>query len=203
MGQVFKTTKYSNYLGEYRPLLDIVVQNIQDTPTPTPSVTPTITPSVSLTPTNTPTPSVTPTNTVTPTHTMTPTPSPVIITPPDEIYISGYGTNNNGKYLRIHAPGSISSLTLQCEGQDSLWQRRYNAGLGEDWDVRFLNGGESSTYRIYTMNSRLNYCGMAFTNAGISGSIPKVLGTDGYFYPKEGVYPQVNGSTLVLAYVYL
>jgi hypothetical protein len=80
MGRIFKTTKYSNYLGEERPLLDIYVRFIPDTPTPTPSPTVTLTPSPSVTPTFTPspsiTPSITPTISLTPTNTMTPTPSP-------------------------------------------------------------------------------------------------------------------------------
>ena len=53
-----------------------IVPNSHVTPTPTPSVTPTVTP----TNTNTPTPSVTPTNTITPTPTVTPTAS-VTLTP--------------------------------------------------------------------------------------------------------------------------
>jgi hypothetical protein len=75
MGRIFKTTKYSDYLGEERPLLDIYVRFIPDTPTPTPSVTPTITPSNTPNPTTTPTPSVTPTITPSITSSNTPTPS--------------------------------------------------------------------------------------------------------------------------------
>lgn len=58
--QVFRPKQYSYYLGEQRPLLDIITDYetsiVPVTPTPTPSITPTLTP----TPTNTPTPSPTP-----------------------------------------------------------------------------------------------------------------------------------------------
>lgn len=84
MSQVFKTTKYSDYLGEERPLLDIYV-NFENPPvspsvTPTISTTPSVTPTISVTPSVTPSlnssPTPTPSFTSTPTSTSTPTLSP-------------------------------------------------------------------------------------------------------------------------------
>lgn len=75
MGQVFKPVKYTLFMGQPRPILDIVTDYTQVGPipsptnTPTPSVTPTYTPT--YTPTNTPTytPTMTPTMTLTPSST--------------------------------------------------------------------------------------------------------------------------------------
>lgn len=66
-------------MGQPRPILDIITDYIDLTPTPTPSVTVTITPTYTPNPTITPTPSVTPSitssNTPTPSVTQTVTPS--------------------------------------------------------------------------------------------------------------------------------
>lgn len=201
MGQVFKTTKYSNYLGEYRPLLDIVVENIQDTPTPTPSVTPTITPTTSVTPTNTPTQSVTPTNTVTPTHTMTPTPSPVIVIPPTSITVTGAGTNFSGSYTFKNVPARMVGFpqVFQCDDQDSLWSK--NVG-GVRQNIHLASQGGASAYLFKTSTNSFS-CGGSAGSTTTAGNIPtKVIGTDGYFYPKEGTYEQPNGSFITITYVY-
>lgn len=118
MAQVFYRKKFSYYLGEQRPLNDIVVQYtslIPPTPTSTPVLTNTPTPTQTSTPTNTPTNTVTPTNTSTPTTTPTNTVTPTI-TPtnnaicPEQIIVSdwtGGGTNFNGTYNRLwEASGS-------------------------------------------------------------------------------------------------
>jgi len=91
--QRFLNRKYSYYLGEQRPLLQIIAgfeaDPIPPTPSPTPNVTPTNTPTPSVTPTHTPTPtgtvlpptptpSVTATHTPTPTQTTTQTPTPSV-----------------------------------------------------------------------------------------------------------------------------
>lgn len=105
MGRVFNNTKFSDYLGENRGILDIVVRNVPDvqpsptptptqtptkTPTPTPSVTATITPTVTSTPTVTPTKTSTPT--VTPTTTPTPSTSPAPPLDPDaQAFINATG----------------------------------------------------------------------------------------------------------------
>lgn len=79
MGQVFKPIKYTLFMGQPRPILDIVTDYVQvgpapsPSPTPTITITPSITPTLTSTPTNTP--SVTPTITSSVTPTVTPTPS--------------------------------------------------------------------------------------------------------------------------------
>ena len=82
----------SNVLDTKFQVKNFHINAFLSTPTPTPSITPTITPTPSITPTITQTPSITPTitqtpsitptitptNTVTPTHTVTPTATPTI-----------------------------------------------------------------------------------------------------------------------------
>lgn len=86
MGRVFLNKKFSDYLGENRALLDIVVRFVPDgpvpSPTPTPTLTRTPTPTPSITPTRTVTPTVTSTPTVTPTINVSPTVTPTITTTP-------------------------------------------------------------------------------------------------------------------------
>jgi hypothetical protein len=86
MSKVFYRKQFSDYLGENRSILDVVVGFVPDgvtpqpspvtpTPTPTPSVTPiVVTPTVTSTSTSTPTP--TSTLAITPSSTSTPTPTP-------------------------------------------------------------------------------------------------------------------------------
>ena len=72
MGSIFANKRFSDYLGENRAILDIVIRQVSDispSPTPTPTVTMTMTPTISVTPTLT----VTVTSTVTQTPTNTPT----------------------------------------------------------------------------------------------------------------------------------
>lgn len=103
MAKVFGNKRFSNYLGENRSILDIVIAYVPDgiapSPTPSPTIalspTPTLTPT--LTPTNTSTPTLTPTNTSTPTQTptqtstLTPTPSlTATITPSPSSIITYY-----------------------------------------------------------------------------------------------------------------
>ena len=67
MGKVFLNKQFSSYLGENRAILDTVERYVTDIqPTPTPSATPS--------PTATPTPSATPSPTATPTPSPTPLP---------------------------------------------------------------------------------------------------------------------------------
>ena len=116
MGRIFKTTKYSDYLGEERPLLDIYVQFIPDTPTPTPSVTPTMTPTISLTPSVTPTISLTPTNTVT----MTPTNNPTASVTPTPTATPSYECS----LFEFKVTGAIGNTKYEyvsCAGVTSIW----------------------------------------------------------------------------------
>jgi hypothetical protein len=106
MGRIFKTTKYSDYLGEERPLLDIYVQFTPDTPTPTPSVTPTMTPTISLTPTNTVT--MTPTNNPTASVSPTPTATPSYECSLFEFKVTGAIGNTKYEYV-------------SCAGQTTIW----------------------------------------------------------------------------------
>ena len=91
--RVFLNKKFSNYLGEQRALLDIIVRyesvippsptSVTPTPTPTPSAspippTPTQTPTTTLTLTASPTQTATATPQPTATPTNTPSPSPVV-----------------------------------------------------------------------------------------------------------------------------
>jgi hypothetical protein len=82
MGTIFKSIKYTLFMGQPRPILDIITDFKSDGPPPTPSITPSITPTISLTPTFSPTPSITRTNTptpsITPTLTRTPTVTPTL-----------------------------------------------------------------------------------------------------------------------------
>ena len=121
MSQVFKTTKYSDYLGEERPLLDIYVRF--DGPIPSPSVSPTISPTPSFTPTLTVTPTVTPslnssptpTPSMTSTPTLTPTPSSTPpISEPLSITFSGNGdfSRYNGTYVLTQPVGKLKTGQL-------------------------------------------------------------------------------------------
>ena len=186
MGRIFKKTIYSDYLGEERPLLDIDVKFIPETPTPTPSSTQYLTPSVTptntvtptYTPTNTVTPTYTPTNTSTPTPTLTPTPSPVIITPPFEIEISGASSSLNGTYRSIQAPGEIfssgSSNTLICSGDNSLW-KKYDPILSTQ---EYLNGAQDSQFKLMIFSNTFTLCGSILSLIHISE--PTRLGMTSY-----------------------
>lgn len=143
MSQVFKTTKYSDYLGEERPLLDIYVNF--DGPEPTPSITPTI----SLTPSITPTVSITPTISVTPTITpsvspsigSSPTPTPSLTPSPtnpnlptNKFTLSATGPDTllvpfEGDYTQI-GPSSafveaivLVGTKINCSGGITLFQK--------------------------------------------------------------------------------
>lgn len=106
MGRVFYNTRFSNYLGENRAILDIIVRNVPDgpvpSPTPTPTLTRTPTPTPSITPTRTVTPTITPTRTLTPTVTPTQTNYPIC---PEQFIItdSTGGNDFNGTYDRKYS----------------------------------------------------------------------------------------------------
>lgn len=126
MGQSFKSVKYTLFMGQPRPILDIVTDYTQDGPfpsptnTPTPSITPTYTPTLTRTPTNTPTytPTNTATNTSTPTNTPTLTPSS---TPPIPLANIIY---------RFDA-SDVSNLVLRSSGGTDFVETWYDtSGLG-------------------------------------------------------------------------
>jgi hypothetical protein len=106
MGRVFYNTRFSNYLGENRAILDIIVRNVPDgpvpSPTPTPTLTRTPTPTPSITPTRTVTPTITPTRTLTPTVTPTQTNYPIC---PEEFIITNStgGNDFDGTYDRKYS----------------------------------------------------------------------------------------------------
>jgi hypothetical protein len=134
MSKVFLRKQFSNYLGENRALDDIVVRymsDIQPSPTPTPSITPTLTrtptPTPSITPTSTltPTPSITPTLTTTPTltPTNTPTSSQIVITPTTTPTSTQTPTITNTPTLtRTPTPTNLPTLEfhLRAENDDNI-----------------------------------------------------------------------------------
>lgn len=126
MGQSFKSVKYTLFMGQPRPILDIVTDFLPDGPlpsptnTPTPSVTPTYTPTLTRTPTSTitSTPTFTPTNTSTPTNTPTLTPSS---TPPIPVANMIY---------RFDA-SSLSNVVLRSSGGTDFVETWFDtSGLG-------------------------------------------------------------------------
>lgn len=158
MSQVFKTTKYSDYLGEERPLLDIYV-NFENPPvspsvTPTISLTPSVSPTISVTPSVTPslnssptptpsftstpttttTPTLSPTNTSTPT--LTPTQSPSAPLPSlQSITFSGNGSfgRYNGTYVLTEPKGKVVQ-SKQISSTSQYWA----------WSNTFKTSGQST-----------------------------------------------------------
>jgi len=144
MGRIYKTKRFSSYLGEPRAILDInsafTYEPLTPTPTPTPSVTPTKTntptptktptPSVtgSQTPTPTKTPTTTPTNTITPsitpTQTKTPTNTPTPSSTPnytgveylDYDYYRGVTNNNTWTYTGLSVSPGLLVVAAAYEG---------------------------------------------------------------------------------------
>lgn len=113
MGRVFYNTQYSDYLGENRAILDIIVRNVPDVPSPTPSVTPSPTPTPSITPTRTVTPTVTATATVTPTVTTTPTITPsVSISPTATPTLTPTPTSSPGPAIDPDAQAFITATGI-------------------------------------------------------------------------------------------
>lgn len=205
MGQVYKNVEYTLFMGQPRPILDTVVKFIP--PTPSPSVTPTmtvtrtptstplpsVTPTLTTTPTLTPTPSITPTNTVTPTHTPTPSPTPVIVTPPTSITVTSGSATNAGNYTFKNIPARFAGLPriFECAGLDSFWSKNIG-GLRQK--IHLATAGGDYAFRPSTNNF---VCGGLVGSSSSGTLFPKVLGTDGYFYPKETTI----GSTTI-TYVY-
>lgn len=166
MGRIFKTTKYSDYLGEERPLLDIYVQFIPDTPTPTPSVTPTMTPTISLTPTNTPTISLTPTNTMTP----TPSPTPNVgvseaILFMDEVIVNG-GT--------IDSPTSAATINFFSSLVDNNFYNKMRlmypmiGGTKNSIQLNAIRSGGAPFPTPYSYP--IIFTGFSYTSSGVTGN---------------------------------
>lgn len=161
MGKVFFNKKFSDYLGEDRALLDVVVRFTQDvppTPTPTPSLTPTITPTTTTTPTVTPTttttptvtPTITSTATVTPTTTQTITPTQTSTSSPTPTITSTAtqtptltNTPTITSTLTPSVTPSPSPITLFCVGQGF----DYGANTVEYHNGSFYVGGSFEFYQ--------------------------------------------------------
>jgi hypothetical protein len=85
---------------------------------------------------------------------------------------------------------------FECAGDDSLWSK--NVG-GVRQNIHLATQG--GLYQNRTSTNAFS-CGGSAGSTTQTGEIPKVLGTDGYFYPKEGVWPQVGGGSYTITYVY-
>jgi hypothetical protein len=116
----------------------------ESTPTPTPSITPTLTPTPSITPTLTSTPTLTPTSTLTPTPTLTPTstltPTPTLTptsSPAPLISFTMYANDLTGVYLRQ----IVSTSTYYINWGDGNIDT-YSAGSNLDTQ-HFYSGGYS------------------------------------------------------------
>jgi len=116
----------------------------ESTPTPTPSITPTLTPTPSITPTLTSTPTLTPTSTLTPTPTLTPTstltPTPTLTptsSPAPLIPFTMYANDLTGVYLRQ----IVSTSTYYINWGDGNIDT-YSAGSNLDTQ-HFYSGGYS------------------------------------------------------------
>lgn len=188
MGRVFYNTQYSDYLGENRAILDIVVRNVPDVPSPTPSVTPSPTPTPSITPTRTVTPTVTPTGTVTPTVTSTPTVTPTI-TPsvtnnpicPEQFIITNSTDPNN-------ADGTYNRKYSYSGG--SMTYGYYKDGIGyvgtapDGFNYPVFKATDSNRFvfrRFNTINVDSGWCtsllaGDPWSSSGVGGII-----TPGYY----------------------
>jgi hypothetical protein len=145
-------------------------------PTPTPSITPSITPTISITPTNTPTISITPTNTptisITPTITSTPTITPSVTptyTPTPSV------TPTNTPTPSISSPPSFISAILFIEpysGSTDIGQWMYDKGLSF---YGFTNGRQPATNQTdfnIQFNNYVDFSGWT------SGSFPQKFYSD-------------------------
>lgn len=174
MSKIFYPIKWSYYLGEQRPLNQIVVGYQPDpspsptptpsatpnpTPTPTPSVTPTLTPTpttspipASPTPTPTVTSTTTPTPTVTPTFTPTPSATPA---PQGDFLLAETGdnlTDELGNLLEYN-----SSLQPILTGLERWWDSEVGLTL--------YPSGATYPYYVNTWEDRQN-SELATTNFG-------------------------------------
>ena len=184
MSKIFYPIKWSYYLGEQRPINQIVVGYQPDpspsptptpsatpnpTPTPTPSVTPTLTPTPTTSPipgSPTPTPTVTstttPTPTVTPTFTPTPSATPA---PQGDFLLAETGdnlTDELGNLLEYN-----SSLQPILTGLERWWDSevgisRNPFGYVDIWtDKKSSQTATSNTPNGYNNITLLNgYSGM-------------------------------------------
>jgi hypothetical protein len=158
MGTVFRPVKYTLFMGQPRPILDIITDFKSDGPLPSPSVTPTNTPTPSVTPTitvtptftSTPTPTVTVTNTSTPTPTVTPSPTQATPFDPDAaLYLSD--VIDAGGSVDATMSAATETLFLELKS-NSLYDKLYTfyPMLGGVGASHSLNGKRSmgTTYDI-------------------------------------------------------
>lgn len=216
MSQVFKTTKYSDYLGEERPLLDIYV-NFENPPvspsvTPTISLTPSVTPTISVTPSitpslnssPTPTPSFTSTPTSTTTPTLTPTQSPSAPLPSlQSITFSGNGSfgRYSGTYVLTEPKGKRIS-GRQVSGTNEYFSWSYTFSNGQICDLAMLynvsniqevfQGGQSFITIVDTRWATTYPAGPLMLVSRSSGypyfSGSSLNNIDGLLYPSEGTF---------------
>jgi len=153
MIKIFKTVQYSDYLGEERPILDIIT-DFESGPPPSPSVTPTITPTMSVTPSNTPS--------------LTPTPTPSS-TPP-----IGYSLAVDflDKVQSVGGTGITDNVTASTV---TFFTSLINEGIYSKLRLLylFLGGTKNScqVQAIKTIPSQLPYPNpIVLTNMGISSS---------------------------------
>ena len=113
-------------VGRFAPGLQFGGRKYNSTPTPTPTVTPTLTPTPTVTPTITPTPTVTPTITPTPTLTPTPQPTPTLTPTPAP--------------TATPCPGNGTFAYSSCSGQQLVYY--YNNGSCGVYSVNqgYVNG---------------------------------------------------------------
>lgn len=158
------------------------------TPTPTPSITPSVTPTISLTPSNTPTPSITPSHTptpsitpsITPTQTVTPSQTPTqTITPTVTITPTPSVTSEFSIYAYLFIEPYSGSSTIGS----------YMNSIGSTF-YGFTNTSSpstSSTTFNFDMNNYVNFSGWT------TGLFPSIVrqtipittsGFDSYGNPK-------------------
>jgi len=209
MGVNYKRVVWTtdNFGREY-PKYDCEVAVEDPTPSPTPSITPTSspTPTPSFTPTNTPTatitstPQITPTPSltpsITPTNTMTPTPSSTPpVSPPLQIEVVAIDPNYTS-LAGIYDPlpkGCMDPLSnsYTCGGLYVCFQ------MGATGYCIDKNCTQSNfVIHDWTYLNQNIVCG---TNNGGSHTlygfnIPRVLASDGSFYPSPGTYYDYFGN---------
>ena len=95
-----------------------------ETPTPTPTVTPTETPAPGVTPTGTPTPTVTPTGSGAPT--ITPTPSPTLVLNSIAALVQAFPELEQS--LTLNPAGSAEMLDPENRAQEIVYADRAREG---------------------------------------------------------------------------
>lgn len=172
--RVFLNKQFSNYLGEQRGILDVIVSYQSDIP-----ITPTPTPSVTFQPT----PTVTPT----PTYTTTPTPTPTL----------PQGTTEALAYLNaVVVTGGTVDATMSA-ATITFYQGLYTNNL---WDKLYafypFMGGTASSHAV---EGKLTYTmtwngGMSHNTDGAVGN-----GTNGYgntFFNPDTVIGDGSSSSM-------